>query len=1326
MSSPGSEHDPLAALADDFLQRHRRGERPAPSEYAARHPELAGQIRELFPALLMMEDVRPQPRTAADGGPGAGGPPLRLGEYRIVREIGRGGMGVVYEAFQESLGRRVALKVLPPGALGDARQVQRFQREARAAARLHHSNIVPVFAVGEQQGTHFYVMQYIEGRPLNDVLAELRRLRDQADRPPSPAAVDPPAAEAPPSAGDPCSVRVARALLQGLAPPASQADGRAADPGEPAPPDQAASPPSSAPPSSSNPLSDPQRPFAKSVAQFGVQVAEALEYAAGQGVLHRDVKPSNLLLDVFGTAWLTDFGLAKATGTPDLTRPGHLLGTLRYLAPERFAGRADVRSDVYALGLTLYEMLALRPAFDAADQAELVRQVSAGEAPRLDRLEPQLPRDLVTIVHKAMAREPAERYQSAAALAEDLRRFLDDRSILARRAGLAEQAWRWCRRNPMMTSLLGALVVLAGLAAGFWWSYDRQKTERRGRARQAVESGLEQAMDLLRQRRRPEAATFLEQAQARVDEADSEALRRRLAQAWADLDLVARLEGIWLERPRLLGGGLPDRAVGDKYAAVFTDAGLDLAGDEKAVAARIHASAVRAPMVVALEDWAGTTADKEWQARLLRVARRADPGSTWRDRLRDPAVWKDRGALERLAAEAPVAELPPQTVNFLGQLLARYLVDSEPLLRKAQRAHPGDFWANYNLGFRLWAKLKPQEAVGFLRVAVAMRPESAVYTRLGEALRAAGHHEEAVAAQRRALELEDKDGETHCLLAMALQGAGKPKEALAALRRAVERAPDNGWVRLHLGKALWDAGDAEEAIRAYRKAAELSPGFYMTHYNLGVTLLALGQTDEAVKALRKGAAGRPPLAEPHYRLGVALQARGDWDEAIAAYREAGKLSSRLTAAHEALAAALLQRGRFGEARAAWMRCLASPRADTSRRAAQQLALCARLLAQEARLRAILRGEARPANSAEQRDLARLCQDYKREYAAAARFYAGAFAAQPDLAANLASQDRYRAARAAAQAGCGGGADSPKLEAERARLRRQALAWLNADADAWALRLAGGRAAERIRVGEVLQRWRREADLAGVRDPKSLAKLPKGEAGPWRKLWARVEGLLAQTPAGPLGQARGHMARREWRQASDCYARALELGAADDGHFGFEYAALLLLSGDRNGYLRACARMVERCGKTPNLRAYHVARACTLAPDVALVARAGRLAQKELQANAGKFSALTERGALHSRAGRFKEAVPLFERSLRADARPGRAVLNWLWLALAQGRLGQPEEARRWLSKAVRWLDAHGGGLPAGPDDALGRHLHNGLEAQVLRREAEALLKAGKK
>jgi tetratricopeptide (TPR) repeat protein len=187
---------------------------------------------------------------------------------------------------------------------------------------------------------------------------------------------------------------------------------------------------------------------------------------------------------------------------------------------------------------------------------------------------------------------------------------------------------------------------------------------------------------------------------------------------------------------------------------------------------------------------------------------------------------------------------------------------------------------------------------------------------------------------------------------------------------------------------------------------------------------------------------------------------------------------------------------------------------------------------------------------------------------------------------------------------------------------------------------------------------------------------------------------------------------------------LTCGPTDDGHFWFEYAALSLLSGDRPGYARACAHLIGASGKKGGPRSYHVARACTLAPDaVADAALPGRLAEKELQAAARQYWSLTEQGALAYRAGRFQQAAPLFEQSVKLDPRPGRAVLNWLWLALAHQRLGKAEEARRWLAKAQTWLDQYVDGRSAGAEEESGLDLHNWLEAQVLRREAEALIQS---
>jgi WD40 repeat protein/serine/threonine protein kinase len=403
----------------------------------------------------------------------------RLGDFRILREVGRGGMGVVYEAEQVSLGRRVALKVLPARALLDARHKQRFEREARAAAKLHHTNIVPVFGVGEHDGQPYYVMQLIDGQGLDAVIETLRRG---------------PAAGAP----DGAPAAVAHTLLTGhfagAAP--SPADVTVDLPGEALPPSGPPSASAALPDSAVSPSSGARRStYWRSVAGIGAQVAEALEYAHKQGVLHRDVKPSNLLLDARGTAWVTDFGLAKADDQPHLTHAGDLLGTLRYMPPEAFDGVTDARTDVYALGLTLYELLALRPAFDETERNKLIRQVTKEEPPRLDRVNPAVPRDLVTIVHKASDRDPARRYQTAGELAADLRRFLADEPIKARRTSSLERLGRWARRNPeiaVLGGVLTAVLVLATvaslLAAGH---FNRAARSERAARHEAEEAGDE-------------------------------------------------------------------------------------------------------------------------------------------------------------------------------------------------------------------------------------------------------------------------------------------------------------------------------------------------------------------------------------------------------------------------------------------------------------------------------------------------------------------------------------------------------------------------------------------------------------------------------------------------------------------------------------------------------------------------------------------------------------------------------------------------------------------------------------------------------------------
>ncbi len=461
MSSSDSEVDPLDDVAEEFADRYRRGERPSLSEYVARYPQHGERIRRLFPALVGMEQlgavVRPSDSLVAGRSSTGSFVGERLGDYRIVSQIARGGMGIVFEAVQESLGRHVALKVLPFPGLMHENRLERFRCEARAAARLHHSNIVPVFGVGECDGVHYYAMQYIRGQNLEAVLQEVRRLRGQ---PVDTAALT--------QLRSDLSTGLARSLISGdqeSVSGATELDGQV----EPLRGARPAIVEASASASGSELASQPELQYVHSVARIGVQVAEALAYAHHQGVLHRDIKPANILLDTEGTAWVTDFGLAKADDSIELTTQGDIVGTLRYMAPERFRGCADRRSDVYGLGLTLYEMLTLQSPFGAGDRARLTERILQSEPPRPRRVDPRIPRDLETIVLKAIAKEPGRRYDNASALADDLRRFLADRPIRARRTPPWEHSWRFCRRNPAL-AVAGALVVSLLSAILFAWA----------------------------------------------------------------------------------------------------------------------------------------------------------------------------------------------------------------------------------------------------------------------------------------------------------------------------------------------------------------------------------------------------------------------------------------------------------------------------------------------------------------------------------------------------------------------------------------------------------------------------------------------------------------------------------------------------------------------------------------------------------------------------------------------------------------------------------------------------------------------------------------
>ena len=384
----------LAALVEGFEEARRANPTGVTVElWCEQYPRFAEDLAELLPGLLLMESVATETSEAASRRAHLEPIPESIGEYRIKAQIGRGGMGIVYLAEQASLGREVALKVLPTNIDLDRGFLERFKREAQAAAKLLHPNIVPVFGAGQADGRHFFAMRYIEGASLDEILRE--RLRE--------------------------------------------AQGSAA---------------------SAFPLQEAVR--------LVLQVASAVSHAHAKGILHRDIKPGNVLLDSEGRAWVTDFGLCRMEDAGQLTSDGAILGTLRYMSPEQIEGVADERSDVYGVGLLLFELLIMRPAFDSVKRAKVVHDVLHTPVPRLRRLRKDIPRSLETIVQKATTKLPQERYQSAEALQRDLEAFLEDRPISARPPSALYLARLFASRHRLATAVAVVASLLLGLLGALY------------------------------------------------------------------------------------------------------------------------------------------------------------------------------------------------------------------------------------------------------------------------------------------------------------------------------------------------------------------------------------------------------------------------------------------------------------------------------------------------------------------------------------------------------------------------------------------------------------------------------------------------------------------------------------------------------------------------------------------------------------------------------------------------------------------------------------------------------------------------------------------
>jgi serine/threonine protein kinase/Flp pilus assembly protein TadD len=819
-AGPAEDDSRVIRALQEYQAAVRVGQKPNRQEFQARFPEVAEALAECLDGLDFLQAVAPHLSGLEAGTPAAADlhPEAPLGDFRILRELGRGGMGVVYEAVQISLGRRVALKVLPFASALDAKQLQRFKNEAQAAAHLHHTHVVPVYATGCERGVHFYAMQFIDGQSLAAVIQGLRQhagLEEDA------------------AAGD-SGTSVAGKL--------------------------------STERSSKGPA------FFRTVATLAVQAAGALEHAHGLGVVHRDIKPANLLVDGQGSLWVTDFGLAQVQSDARLTLSGDVLGTLRYMSPEQALAQRvviDHRTDLYSLGATLYELLTLEPVFPGPDRQELLRQIAFEEPRPLRRVTKAVPAELEIIVLKALAKEPAERYASARELADDLGRFLRDEPIRARRPPLVQRARKWARRHrPVVWSAaVSLLLALAVLAGSIGWIV-RDRAARQARNAADVQAALEEARRFQGEEKWGQGQAAAERAQALLKSGGGCAERRQsVHELLADLRLVGRLEEL-----RLLQAEVKEerfawqRALSD-YRQAFGDYGLrveTLAPEEAAAALRHRSPAVRAILLAALDHWLILARFKKapeagWLGRVLTAAD-TDP---WRKRVRAARARNDRRALERLARQVDVAAQPPEEL-FLLDMSLRQRGATEvavALLRRAQEAFPGDFWINHDLGMALYNCRPPQyeEAVCFLSVATALRPVSpGGRLHLGLALWRSGRIDEAAAAFRKAIDLKPDFVLAHSNLrnlCLRLGIEGRRDRAVAALRHAVERKPDYALTHYTLGKLLANMNRLDEAIAAYHQAIRLKPDFLAAAYHdLGLALARGGRPDEKFAAYRHDAA----------------------------------------------------------------------------------------------------------------------------------------------------------------------------------------------------------------------------------------------------------------------------------------------------------------------------------------------------------------------------------------------------------------------------------------------------------------------------------------
>lgn len=921
--SPGNnQRDVLEKAVQQFVEAQLDGQKPDIDEFAQKYPGLEDQIRQRVLNLEEIDSLFSNLMEVGDDdfGDSIAGHELigqELGDFEILSLIGAGGMGAVFLARQISLDREIALKVIVDIGGVRGRNLERFKREARVLAKISHPNIVPIYEVGEQGPYSYFAMEYVKGVSLEKILRNIRDAKPDA--------------------------RASEVMGECLAAQTSSSEDK---PGT----------------DEGSRGAEIDTDFIVRISKLIVDIAVALEYAHNRGILHRDVKPSNILIDSNGTAKLVDFGLARAETQQSITVTGEFFGTPSYVSPEqiRQPETVDRRSDVYSLAATYYECLTLHPPFEGDTVNETLTRVISREAVPPKEYCPRLSTDFNTVLLHALEKSPDDRYQSAGEFAADIENLLEFKPITAKRPSITRRAYKTLRRSPLKAAVIIALVMVVVLGYLVVHTNTRVSAERAfSLGRTKYDAGeYEEAITYFEKslRENPDNAEayckvgtcyyFLRQCEKAL-EAYENAIRLdyNLAKAYKGLGETYYLLGRW-----------EDAIEAYKRAIKITPKNTEL----YASLANVYVSTDHPDK------------SRECYEKIVEIAQDITPagiqshyyslGLAYNNLGRHSEATVVLNRAVRLNPDLPFAYFTlGDSYEELGDRERSIAAFEEAVktYRRAIKLDPGDKEAHEYLAWACDRLGRYEEALEAYKQAIAIEPNDARnHSSLGLVYEQLGLHEEAIEAYRQAIKIDANDNHARAYLnlsgayrelgryeealqplrhyleanpndaicfgglAILYERLGRHEEAIATFKKAITIDPNEGRLYGNLGYLYIDIGRYEEGIGSFRREVEIDPNEPSGYLDLGIAYVELGRYEEAIQTYKQVVEIDPNNAHAYYNLAYAYSKLGRYEQAIEASKKAVRIDPNFTVAYYNLGFVYEESKRFREAIEAYRHAIA--------------------------------------------------------------------------------------------------------------------------------------------------------------------------------------------------------------------------------------------------------------------------------------------------------------------------------------------------------------------------------------------------------------------